>query len=232
MTRLPTAGSNSGRQSQSRLELFTCFGEQDVMACQHFDLDDTPAGSSRLQWANLAWMALACILLPMPALADPCTGSLPRPGTRFVGVVRHVIDGDGLCVGPAGRADRWIEVRLADFYAPELREPGGAAARARLASLTKGRSVACIADHRSYDRIVATCSIAGRSIGTRLREEGGGEGGRGFGQRRRARRLARWSPHRRVVLGDLAIPISGDRSGTIPVMYHQRAVVHDVGTAQ
>lgn len=37
----------------------------------------------------------------------------------------YIADGDSLCVevspGPAG----WVEVRLADFYAPELSEPGG-----------------------------------------------------------------------------------------------------------
>ena len=103
------------------------------------------------------------IATPTAALADPCTGALPGPGSRFTGVVRHVIDGDGLCVGPTGRPDRWIEVRLADFHAPELREAGGVRASARLAALTKGRTISCIAGHRSYDRIVATCTIDGRS---------------------------------------------------------------------
>ena len=38
-----------------------------------------------------------------PASADPCAGALPSKGTAFSGVVRYVGDGDGLCVGPAGR---------------------------------------------------------------------------------------------------------------------------------
>ena len=127
--------------------------------------------------------AILCSIVPTMALADPCTGLLPRPATRLTGVVRHVIDGDGLCVGPAGRPERWIEVRLADFNAPELQRHGGRAARGRLATLTEGRMIACVADHHSYDRIVAICTIGGRAIGARLREQGGREGGRGFRRR-------------------------------------------------
>lgn len=44
----------------------------------------------------------------------------------FTGVVRYVGDGDSLCTGPAGRPDRWIDIRLGDFYAPELHDLGGA----------------------------------------------------------------------------------------------------------
>lgn len=114
------------------------------------------------------------------AHADPCTATLPQSGARFTGVVRHIIDGDGLCIGPGGRPDRWIEIRLADFYAPELRGAGGAAARQRLANLARGRSIACIARNRSYDRIVAACTLNGRPLGHLLRERGAREGGRGF----------------------------------------------------
>ncbi len=120
------------------------------------------------------------LFISSPAHADPCNGTLPQSGARYTGVVRHVIDGDGLCIGPADQPDRWIEIRLADFYAPELRETGGAAARQRLARLTRGRSIACIARNRSYDRIVAACMLDGRPIGRLLRERGAREGGRGF----------------------------------------------------
>lgn len=119
-------------------------------------------------------------LVPATARADPCTAPLPTPGTRFSGVVRHVIDGDGLCVGPEARPDRWIEIRLADFYAPELSERGGQDAKARLVTLTRGRAIVCVADHRSYDRMVANCSLRGRPIGSYLRALGGREGGRGM----------------------------------------------------
>lgn len=118
--------------------------------------------------------------VPATARADPCTAPLPAPGTRFSGVVRHVIDGDGLCIGPEGRPDRWIEIRLADFYAPELNERGGRRAKARLSTLTEGNAIVCVAGHRSYDRIVANCSLRGRAIGSQLRASGGREGGRGI----------------------------------------------------
>ncbi len=113
-----------------------------------------------------------------PALADPCEGALPRPGTTFSGKDRYVGDGDSLCVGPAQHPEAWIEVRLADFNAPELHDKGGARAKRLLAEVAMGRNLACRADHRSYDRIVAYCAINGRSIGAVLRARGGVEGGR------------------------------------------------------
>lgn len=94
-----------------------------------------------------------------PALADPCEGALPAKGTGFSGIVRYVGDGDGLCVGPASRPDLWIEIRLADFYAPELHEPGGQEARRRLESMVKGKRLLCRAGRHSYDRIVAACTL-------------------------------------------------------------------------
>lgn len=114
-----------------------------------------------------------------PALADPCEGALPSKGTAFSGVVRYVGDGDGLCVGPAGRPASWIEIRLADFYAPELHEPGGVEAKRRLERIAMGKTLACRAGRRSYDRVVATCTLGGRPIGNLLRAAGGAEGGQG-----------------------------------------------------
>ncbi|WP_202187941.1 MULTISPECIES: thermonuclease family protein [Pseudomonadota] len=100
-------------------------------------------------------------------------------GTTFSGVVRYVGDGDGLCVGPANRPDRWIEIRLADFYAPELHEPGGVSAKRRLERLVMGQTLVCRAGRMSYDRVVASCMLAGRPLGLLLRSDGGVEGGRG-----------------------------------------------------
>ncbi len=114
-----------------------------------------------------------------PALADPCEGALPPKDATFSGIVRYVGDGEGLCVGPAGRPDRWIEIRLADFYAPELHEPGGADAKHRLERAVLGKMLVCRAGRRSYDRVVAACTLAGRPIGDMLRGAGGAEGGRG-----------------------------------------------------
>lgn len=114
-----------------------------------------------------------------PALADPCEGALPAKGVNFSGVVRYVGDGDGLCIGPAGRPERWIEIRLADFYAPELREPGGGDAKHRLEGLVLGKTLVCRASRRSYDRVIAACTLGGRPLGYVLRRAGGVEGGRG-----------------------------------------------------
>lgn len=118
------------------------------------------------------------VAVPAVAHADPCTGPLPQSGARFSGIVRYVGDGDSLCVGPRDRPDRWIEIRLGDFNAPELKEPGGPRAKRLLAATTMGRTLICRAGRRSYDRIVAHCTLDGLPLGNELRRRGGIEGGR------------------------------------------------------
>lgn len=113
-----------------------------------------------------------------PALADPCKAPLPRSGTTFIGTVRYIGDGDSLCLGPSRDPASWIEVRLADFNAPELHERGGVKAKRLLEAVAMGQPLVCQADHRSYDRIVAHCTLNGRGIGMILHEKGGIEGGR------------------------------------------------------
>ena len=67
---------------------------------------------------------LAGIGMASPAAADPCTGPLPSTaGQSFSGPVRYVSDGDSLCIGASSDPQSWIEVRLADFDAPELHSP-------------------------------------------------------------------------------------------------------------
>ncbi len=119
-----------------------------------------------------------------PALADPCEGRLPsRPGVTFVGTVRYVGDGDGLCVGHTPDPNEWIEVRLADFNAPELNARDGSAAKAVLERLALRRAVTCTTERGrsgrvvSYDRVIARCRIGENSIGDLLRQEGSVEGG-------------------------------------------------------
>jgi endonuclease YncB( thermonuclease family) len=122
-----------------------------------------------------------------PALADPCTAVSDRgptpaylePGSSFAGPVTYVGDGDSMCVGVGASPREWVEVRLADFYAPELSEPGGPAAKAALKRITSGRHASCVAEGRSYDRIVAHCSLNGIPIGDQMRAAGVSEGGRG-----------------------------------------------------
>lgn len=116
------------------------------------------------------------MMIASAALADPCEAPLPRRGEFFSGPVRYVGDGDSLCVaGPAGL----IEVRVADFYAPELHEPGGREAKAVLSRIAMGQRVTCHAGKRSYDRVVAVCVLSGLSLGDRMRRAGVKEGGRG-----------------------------------------------------
>jgi endonuclease YncB( thermonuclease family) len=122
----------------------------------------------------------AAWLWSVPAQADPCEGPLPTRNAEFSGTVRYVGDGDGLCVGPAGHSEHWIEVRLGDFYAPELHERGGQEAKRRLAQLVLGHPVVCRAGRRSYDRVIGYCTLEGRPLGDLLRARGGVEGGRGW----------------------------------------------------
>jgi len=132
--------------------------------------------------------ALAAVaIITTPALADPCKaipdhGAAPaylRAGATFSGPVVYVGDGDSLCVGVGPSRDQWVEVRLADFYAPELHDTGGEAAKAALTRIARGRRAVCTADRQSYDRMVAACTINGRSIGRMMQEAGVPEGGRG-----------------------------------------------------
>lgn len=132
-------------------------------------------------------------LIATQALADPChaipdKGPAPawaRAGFVVTGTARYIIDGDGLCIGASGDPERWVEIRLADFYAPELREPGGVQAKAALARLTGGSSITCTAVTGdggravSYDRLIAVCRIGGTSLADLMRRDGQRDGGRG-----------------------------------------------------
>lgn len=132
----------------------------------------------------LAIGALACTATA--AHADPCKavpdrGPAPVELLRqpFTGRATYVGDGDSLCVARGPLAADWIEVRLADFYAPELQEPGGEQAKAALSRLVMGRTLTCQPRKQSYDRLVAVCYRDGRSVGDLMRASGVSEGGRG-----------------------------------------------------
>lgn len=93
-------------------------------------------------------------------------------------------DGDSLCVGPSRDPRTWIEVRLADFDAPELHAEGGRAAKARLQRLVQGRRLDCLSTRGRrgrvvvHDRVIALCRLDGAELGRALRAGGGVEGGR------------------------------------------------------
>jgi len=140
-------------------------------------------------------LPLLISLVATPALADPCKaipdrGALPpylRAGAAFSGPVTYVGDGDGLCVAVVSGRERdpstWVEVRVADYYAPELSDPGGGAAKSALSRLVMGKRLSCVAQKRSYDRIVAVCKLHGKSVGDLMRARGVAEGGNGRARR-------------------------------------------------
>jgi endonuclease YncB( thermonuclease family) len=104
-------------------------------------------------------------------------------GEPFAGVVQYIGDGDSLCVGRTADPEEWIEVRLADFNAPELHQPGGVAAKAALERIALHHAVVCTTERGrgsrvvSYDRVIARCQIGADSIGELLRHAGVAEGG-------------------------------------------------------
>lgn len=131
---------------------------------------------------------LATTLLSLTAAtmarADPCEGRLPtRHGETFAGTVRYVGDGDSLCVGQTSNPNDWIEVRLADFDAPELRERDGRRGHEILTRLARGRQVSCIATRGrsgrvvSHDRVIASCRLNGQRLGDLLRAQRAPQGG-------------------------------------------------------
>lgn len=138
-------------------------------------------GSCRSIIVSLA-LAAASAAQADPCKAIPDRGPAPAwlaAGATFSGPVRHVGDGDSLCVAVGPTKEEWVEVRLADFYAPELSEQGGQAAKDALTRLALGRRVTCRAQQQTYDRIAARCTLGERSLGDLLRSAGVREGGRG-----------------------------------------------------
>lgn len=133
----------------------------------------------------ILFAGMLVIFCPLaPAYADPCRAPLPsHAGMQFSGTVRYVGDGDGICVGRTADPNEWIEVRLADFDAPEVHQPGGTAARAALERIALHREVLCTAERGrsdrvvSFDRVIARCKIRSTSIGDLLRATGVAEGG-------------------------------------------------------
>ena len=120
-------------------------------------------------------------------------------GATFSGPVVDVLDGDSLCVAVGPEPKDWVEVRLADFYAPELSETAGALAKAALKRIALGQTATCVAGMRTYDRVAARCQVDGRPIGDQMREAKIAEGGRGTGAPKQA--SARFNPRPAAVGG-------------------------------
>src|SRR5690554_3939511 len=113
---------------------------------------------------SIALAATIFVFFSKSAEADPREGVLPKVGTSFEGKVQYVGDGDSFCVGGSTDPGTWIEIRVADFYAPELRSPEGRQAKVALERIALGKVARCVAGRRSYDRVVAQCSIEGAQI--------------------------------------------------------------------
>ncbi|MCR5875690.1 excalibur calcium-binding domain-containing protein [Phenylobacterium sp. J426] len=145
---------------------------------------------------SLTLGVLATLAVAGAAHADQCkaipdNGPMPAylaPGSTFRGAVKVVIDGDSMCVARGAGPENLVEVRLADFHAPEFSQPGGPAAQKKLAALVLGREVVCKAGSRTHDRVAAQCTLNGRAIGSLMRQAGVTEGGNGT---RRAAPVAR-----------------------------------------
>lgn len=134
---------------------------------------------------RIAACAALASLAAGAAHADPCKADLPaKAGASFSGIVRYVGDGDSLCVGQGAAGAGWIEVRLADFDAPELSTPPGRMAKDILAREVMGRQASCTVTKgrngktTTYDRVLAVCRVGGATIGDLLRRAGAPEGGR------------------------------------------------------
>ena len=111
------------------------------------------------------------------ALADPCEGDLPtKQGTQFSGLVRYVVDGDGICLGQNDDPNTWIEVRFSDFDAPELNTKQGHVAKKIVEGALSGKEVTCVTSKgrtgrtKSHDRVLASCRSEGRSVVAILEE--------------------------------------------------------------
>lgn len=137
------------------------------------------ATSAAVLWL---WALSASAALADPCKAIPDRGPMPAylsPGSTFSGPVVYVGDGDSMCVAVSKGPETWVEVRVADFYAPELHALGGSQAKAALERIAAGKRTVCKAQHRSHDRVVAVCRIGGKSVGDLMRSAGVTEGGQG-----------------------------------------------------
>lgn len=134
-------------------------------------------------FAAFAWQrgAFDAVLKPPPPSArTPATETASILPALIAGRAVGVVDGDGLVL------ETGHEIRLGDFNAPELSQPGGREAKQALTDIAYGQSLACTPCEgarnpgrcTSYDRIIATCRLNGQRLGDLMRDRGIAEGGR------------------------------------------------------
>lgn len=111
----------------------------------------------------MRWFLLGIVIVW--GWADPCAAQIGPPiigWARAVDGDTLVLTGQPLAAGqPLGLAYHKARIRLRNFNAPELSDPGGTAAKQALESLVEGYEVTCLPVARDkYARWVASCSTA------------------------------------------------------------------------
>lgn len=76
------------------------------------------------------------------------------------------IDGDTL------RCEDGTRIRLWGIQAPERYEPEGPASTRALSALITGKTLTCEPKGRSYDRIVARCTLSGEDVAGAMVRQG------------------------------------------------------------
>jgi endonuclease YncB( thermonuclease family) len=121
-----------------------------------------PAAALALDLAPFALIAV--LLMTLPPLAGAPDGAkaapadpVPPPIVReFQGTVSKIVDGDTFYV-----AGEKIRIRLWGLDAPEMDDPGGAAAKRALSKIAEGAIARCAeVDRDRFQRIVARCFTA------------------------------------------------------------------------
>ena len=126
----------------------------------------------------LAAVVLGALALPAAAQAAACRDQTPKfaPGAKFAGDVRHIIDGQTICVGRARNPETWIRVRLADLG--DLKRPASWSAKRTLSRLSLGKYAVCTVSRRTRAQspaqpVTAVCRVAGVSLAGRVRKANG-----------------------------------------------------------
>ena len=87
---------------------------------------------------------------------------LATPACALDGPAR-VVDGDTIVIARE-------RIRIQNFNAPELHQPGGPEAKARMEALTRGKVVHCDPKARDrYARLVGRCEVNGVDLGKAMR---------------------------------------------------------------
>ena len=119
----------------------------------------------------LAIVLTSCMACPAGSITDHARQN--QPTLSLPAKIVDVHDGDTLTAEVTIRA----KIRLRDCWAKELREPGGADAKALLVTLANGKSCTIsvplgkandIGDVMTFGRVLANVSVDGKDLATEL----------------------------------------------------------------